>query len=86
MPEISRFFGIVIRMYFDDHQPPHFHAAYGDREALIGVVPVRLLGGSLPSRGLALVIEWATLHQAELLENWHRLHSEEPPVPIAALE
>jgi Domain of unknown function (DUF4160) len=86
MPEISRFLGIVIRMYFFDHEPPHFHAAYGGAEALLRIVPVSLLDGSLPPRALALVLEWATLHQGELLENWRRLHADEPPIRIAPLE
>ena len=50
MPEISRFFGIIIRMYFDDHDPPHFHAIYGDDEAQIGIDPIKLLRGELPAR------------------------------------
>ena len=86
MPEISRFLGIVIRMYFLDHDPPHFHAAYAGAEAQIRIQPVGLLNGALPSRALALVVEWATLHQAELLENWRRLHTDEPAAKIAPLE
>ena len=86
MREICRFFGIVIRMYFLDHAPPHFHARYGDVEAQIRIEPVGLLAGQLPPRALALVVEWATLHQGELLENWRRLHADEPPVRIAPLE
>jgi hypothetical protein len=86
MPEISRFFGIVIRMYFLDHDPPHFHAAYGGAEAQLRIDPVGLLRGTLPPRALALIVEWATLHQAELLENWRRLHQDEPPTKIAPLE
>jgi len=86
MPEISRFLGIVIRMYFLDHDPPHFHAAYGDAEARIHIQPVGLLAGLLPPRALALVVEWATLHQGELVENWRRLHADEPPMKIAPLE
>jgi hypothetical protein len=86
MPVISRFFGIVIRMYFLDHAPPHFHAAYGGAEAQIRIEPVGLLSGALPARALALVVEWATLHQAELAENWRRLHTDEPPLAIPPLE
>lgn len=86
MPEISRFFGIAIRMYFLDHAPPHFHALYGDAEAQIQIDPVRVLAGRLPPRPLALVLQWATLHQSELLANWDRLHADEPPLPIAPLE
>jgi hypothetical protein len=86
MPEISRFLGIVIRMYFLDHDPPHFHAAYSGAEAQICIRPVGVLGGHLPPRALALVVEWASLHEAELLENWRRLHTDEPPTKIAPLE
>lgn len=86
MPEISRFFGIVIRMYFLDHAPPHFHASYGGTEAQLQIKPVGLLSGALPPRALALAVEWATLHEDELLENWRRLHSDEPPSKIAPLE
>lgn len=86
MPEISRFFGIVIRMYFFDHDPPHFHASYGDAEAQVGIDPIALLDGNLPARPLAFVVEWATLHKVELLENWRRLHSDEPPQRIKPLE
>ena len=73
-------------MYFDDHQPPHFHAYYSGQEAQVRITPVGLMDGELPPRALALVVEWARLHEAELLENWRRLHSEEPPQRIAPLE
>ena len=86
MPEISRFLGIVVRMYFFDHEPPHFHATYASFEAQIRIDPVGLLAGDLPPRVLALVVEWATLHKSELLENWRRLHSDEPPERIAPLQ
>ena len=86
MPEISRFFGIVIRMYFLDHEPPHFHAKYGSDEVQLRIQPVGVLSGGLPARALALVVEWATLHQDELLENWRRLHSDEAPSRIKPLE
>lgn len=86
MPEISRFFGIVIRMYFLDHWPPQFHAQYAGSEAQIRITPVGVLRGELPPRALALVVERATLQQLELLVNWRRLHTDEQPVPIAPLE
>lgn len=86
MPEISRFFGIVIRMYYLDHAPPHFHAMYQGAEAQFRIDPVGLLHGSLPPRALALTVEWATLHQAELLENWRRLYDDGVPVRIDPLE
>jgi hypothetical protein len=86
VPVVSRFFGIVIRMYFFDHTPPHFHAAYGGSEARVRIDPVGLLEGNLPPRPLALVVEWASLHRTELLENWRRLHEDEPPQRIEPLE
>ena len=70
MPEISRFYGIVIKMFFDDHNPPHFHAIYGEYEALININSFAVFAGKLPPRALGLVIEWATQHQEELLDNW----------------
>ena len=86
MPEISRFFGIAIRMYFDDHNPPHFHAFYGGSEAQIGIEPIALLNGTLPNRAESMVFEWAALHQRELMQNWHRLHNEEPVERIEPLK
>ncbi len=72
MPQISRFFGIIILMYYDDHNPPHFHARYGSQECLIRINDLTVLEGNLPSRALKMVIEWAELHQDELIENWER--------------
>ena len=73
MPRISSFFGIVIYMYFKDHNPPHFHAIYGEYSAEISIKNFALIEGMLPPRAFALVIEWAAKHQDELLENWDAL-------------
>ena len=70
MLEISRFYGIVVRMYWDDHLPPHFHAFYGDSEALIDFQRVEIYAGHLPPRALNLVMEWTVLHRDELLNLW----------------
>jgi hypothetical protein len=70
MPELSRFLGMVVSIYFDDHNPPHFHVLYNEYEALISINDLAVLKGSLPSRVLGLVMEWANLHKDELLENW----------------
>jgi len=86
MPEVSRFFGIVIRMYFDDHNPPHFHAFYGESEAQFGIEPIGLLCGALPNRAISMVLEWAALHQQELTRNWERLHDEQAVQRIAPLQ
>ena len=70
MPEISRFFGIIIAMYFNEHNPPHFHAKYGDYKAEIDIATLEVLAGELPKRVKALVIEWAADHRKELMEDW----------------
>lgn len=70
MPKISEFFGIFILMYYDDHSPPHFHAKYGDEEVLIQISPIGVLKGKLSPRALSLVMEWAQIHQQELIETW----------------
>jgi hypothetical protein len=77
MPEISRFYGIVIRMYFDEHPPPHFHAEYGEDEVLININTLAVISGKLPSRALGLVVEWASLYQAELNLLWERARNME---------
>jgi len=86
LPELSRFFGIIIRMYYDDHPPPHFHALYGETEAQIGIDPIIVLQGDLPRRAMSMVIEWSALHQHELLENWERLRDSLPAQKIEPLE
>lgn len=76
MPEISRFYGILIKMYFGDHVPPHYHAEYGEYAAQIGIQNFEVIRGSLPPKALALVMEWAAIHQEELMENWALLTKE----------
>lgn len=75
MPEISRFLGIVIYMYFNDHNPPHIHVKYESFRATLSVETLSLLEGKLPPRVLGLVIEWAELHQQELLTNWNSIRT-----------
>lgn len=70
MPTISMFRGIKITMYWNDHQPPHFHAFYGDNEVLVSIRDLEALEGSLPNKQLKMLLGWAALHQEELLENW----------------
>ena len=70
MPEICRFYGIVIYIYYDDHNPPHFHAVYGNFEAQILIHSLSLLSGALPPRALGLAIEWASMHKSELSNVW----------------
>ena len=76
MPEISRFPGIVIYMYFNDHAPPHFHVRYGEHRAKFAINEGALIEGSLPPRALGLVTEWATIYRMELLRNWTKLATE----------
>jgi hypothetical protein len=70
MPELSRFLGISILMYFDDHNLPHFHVRYNDDRALVSISELTVLDGHLPARILGLVIEWAELHKEELMQDW----------------
>ena len=85
MPEISRFFGIIITMYWRDHNPPHFHASYGNDEALI-TMNGEGYSGSLPRRALSLVREWLAIHRQELLDNWENAQKREPMKSIEPLE
>jgi hypothetical protein len=78
MPEISRFYGIVIAMYFKEHNPPHFHARYSGYKASIGINDFKLLDGKLPPKALGLVVEWAAEHQDELRRNWEKARNKMP--------
>jgi hypothetical protein len=73
MPEISRFLGIIIYMHFNEHNPPHFHAKYGKYRAIIDIKNLGIIEGKLPARVLAIVVEWAKIHQKELMKNWYDL-------------
>jgi hypothetical protein len=86
MPEISRFFGIIVTMYFADHPPPHFHVRYGSDRAIFAIDPPGLLEGHLSPRALGLVTEWAAIHRDELLTNWSLARRQEPLRRIAPLE
>jgi hypothetical protein len=89
MPEICRFFGIIIRMYLEiggQHHAPHFHAYYQDDVAVYAILSLELVSGSLPLRQRRLVEAWAEIHQEELLVDWHRLQAGQKPQPIAPLE
>jgi hypothetical protein len=86
MPEISRFFGIIIRMFYSDHEPAHFHAFYGEHEALIEIETLAVYRGALPRRALALVLEWAEAHRPELRQDWQRARAGEVLAPIAPLD
>ncbi|MBX9790824.1 MAG: DUF4160 domain-containing protein [Pirellulales bacterium] len=86
MPEISRFFGLIITMYYNDHQPAHFHARYAGKQAVIGIDPITVIASKLPPRALALAMEWAALHQDELLANWELARQQRELLPVAPLE
>jgi hypothetical protein len=86
MPTVSRFFGIIIQMFWREHAPPHFHALYGEHEALIDITTLEIIGGRLPKRALGLTVEWAIEHRAELMENWKLCRSKQTPNQIAPLE
>ena len=85
MPEITRFFGIIIAMFFDEHNPPHFHARYGGDKASIEIETLRVLEGSLPPRVLGLVVEWSSQHREELFANWERVIQNKQPQKIDPL-
>ena len=72
MPEICRFLGIVIAMYYNDHTPPHFHANYSGQRAAFSIEDLKIIEGKLPQRVISLVLEWAFIHREELMQNWHR--------------
>ena len=76
MPEVSRFYGIIVTMFYDEHNPPHFHVQYGEHRALVNIRD-GYIKGALPRRVLNLTYEWLDLHREELLENWKRMESEQ---------
>jgi len=86
MLTISQFFGIIIRMFWREHAPPHFHALYGEYEALIDIRTLEIIEGGLPKRAQAMVLEWAAQHREELMEDWNLCQSRQPPKNIAPLE
>jgi hypothetical protein len=86
MPTISRFFGITIRMYYEDHAQPHFHAYYGEHASAIAIDSLEIVEGRLPARSFRMVLEWAAVHRQELRANWHRAQAHEPLELIAPLE
>ena len=86
MPEISRFYGIIIAMFFEDHNPPHFHARYGGDKASISIEDLRVMEGSLPPRALGLVMEWAAQHKTELMRSWQQAENNQQPDKIEPLK
>jgi len=86
MPEISRFLGIIIAMYYNDHAPPHFHAKYGGREMKVSIETGEVIEGAFPRRASRLVLEWWELHKAELAEDWALAEARRPLNRIEPLE
>lgn len=85
MPIVSRFYGIVIAMYFNDHNPPHFHAKYSGYEALFNFEG-QVIEGEIPKRAVKFVQEWISLHRMELEDNWEKARTGQPLEYIAPLD
>jgi hypothetical protein len=86
MPVISKFLGIIIAMYYQEHNPPHFHVRYNEYKAEVSIQDLALIKGKLPPRVLGLVMEWASQHQEELLSDWTLAKKLQPLKPIQPLE
>jgi hypothetical protein len=80
------FYGIVIQMFWGDHAPPHFHALYGEHEALIDIRTLEVIKGNMPRRALSLILEWASMHREELMEDWNLCETKQTPLKIAPLD
>ncbi|MEI6805577.1 MAG: DUF4160 domain-containing protein [Myxococcaceae bacterium] len=86
MPTISSFYGIMIQIFWGDHSPPHFHALYGEFEVLININTLEVMRGTMPRRALILVLEWASLHREELMEDWKLCEARQTPKKIEPLD
>ena len=86
MPTISMFYGIMIQMFWNDHAPPHFHALYSEFEVIIDIRTLEVIKETMPRRALTLVLEWASLHRAELMEDWILCEQNQMPKKISPLD
>ena len=86
MPEISRFSGVVIAMFYKEHVPPHFHAKYAGQWASFSIEELKMIEGALPRRAISLVLEWAFQHRDELMANWGKAQMREPLEKIKPLD
>lgn len=86
MPRISEFYGIIVFMYWNDHNPPHLHAVYGDQEVLININDFSVYAGEIPGRALGLLMEWIFINKEALLRNWDLLSNNESPEKIEPLK
>ncbi|MEY8717387.1 DUF4160 domain-containing protein [Francisella philomiragia] len=85
MPTISRFFGIIISMYWDEHNPPHFHVRFGEYKCSVSITDIVVIVGELPKKQERLVLAWAEIHQKELLQNWELCQKDKQPMQIEPL-
>ena len=86
MPEISRFFGIIVAIFYDDHNLPHFHARHGNQKVAVEIDTLKVLYGEISPRALGLIVEWAALHKTELLNNWKLAEANKPLKKIEPLK
>lgn len=86
MPIVSMFYGIIIEMFWNEHNPPHFHARYGEYRVQIDILTLEVIRGKMPKRALALLVEWASLHRKELCEDWELCEKKQPTKKIAPLQ
>ena len=86
MPDISRFYGMAIKIYLGDHAPAHFHVVYKDHEALFSIDTLEMFRGELPRRAVPLVLEWALAHRDELRTGWALAQSGRTLLPVPPLE
>lgn len=86
MPTLSIFYGIIIQMFWNDHSPPHFHARYGEHKGTIDIQKLQIIEGDLPRRALNLILDWAEIHQDELLIDWQLCTKKENPNKIEPLQ
>lgn len=78
MPEISRFLGIIIMIFYKDHAPPHFHAKYNDKFGIFSITELKMIEGNLPPKVVALIVEWANMHKNELMNDWELAQKAKP--------
>jgi hypothetical protein len=86
MPELSRFYGIIIRMFYGDHAPPHFHAVYQGRVIMVNIETLEVMEGSMSPRAQKLILEWADLHREDLRQAWDRASRNQEPSKIPPLD
>ena len=86
MPEVSRFYGIEIMFYINEHNPPHFHVKYAEHIAEVDIQTLKIIAGSLPKRAYSLVLEWAAEHREDLMRNWNLAREQKNPNKIEPLQ